>query len=132
MPDTDEIIQVVNETATIEKRDVVTGRVRVSTRTATADELVSATLKRGNVEVTRIPINREIDAPPPVRTEGDTTFVPVVEEILVVEKRWVLLEEIQIRQTTKTQAVELPVTLRKQHAVIERENLRENSSEEEP
>jgi uncharacterized protein (TIGR02271 family) len=131
MPDTDEIIQVVNETATIEKRDVVTGRVRVSTRTATADELVSATLKRGNVEVTRIPINREIDAPPPVRTEGDTTFVPVVEEILVVEKRWVLLEEIQIRQTTKTQAVELPVTLRKQHAVIERENLRENSSEEE-
>jgi uncharacterized protein (TIGR02271 family) len=131
MPDTDEIIQVVNETATIEKRDVVTGRVRVSTRTATADELVSATLKRGNVEVTRIPINREIDAPPPVRTEGDTTFVPVVEEILVVEKRWVLLEEIQIRQTTKTQAVELPVTLRKQHAVIERENLRENSTEEE-
>ena len=131
MPDTDEIIQVVNETATIEKRDVVTGRVRVSTRTDTADELVSATLERGNVEVTRIPINREIDAPPPVRTEGDTTFVPVVEEILVVEKRWVLLEEIQIRQTTKTQAVELPVTLRKQHAVIERENLRENSTEEE-
>jgi uncharacterized protein (TIGR02271 family) len=131
MPNTDEIIQVVNETATIEKRDVVTGRVRVSTRTDTADELVSATLERGNVEVTRIPINREIDAPPPVRTEGDTTFVPVVEEILVVEKRWVLLEEIQIRQTTKTQAVELPVTLRKQHAVIERENLRENSTEEE-
>ena len=131
MPDTDETIQVVNETATIEKRDVVTGRVRVSTRTDTADELVSATLERGNVEVTRIPINREIDAPPPVRTEGDTTFVPVVEEILVVEKRWVLLEEIQIRQTTKTQAVELPVTLRKQHAVIERENLRENSTEEE-
>jgi uncharacterized protein (TIGR02271 family) len=131
MPDTDETIQVVNETATIEKRDVVTGRVRVSTRTDTADELVSATLERGNVEVTRIPINREIDAPPPVRTEGDTTFLPVVEEILVVEKRWVLLEEIQIRQTTKTQAVELPVTLRKQHAVIERENLRENSTEEE-
>jgi uncharacterized protein (TIGR02271 family) len=131
MPDTDETIQVVNETATIEKRDVVTGRVRVSTRTATADELVSATLARGNVEVTRLPINREIDAPPPVRTEGDSMFVPVVEEILVVEKRWVLVEEIQIRQTTKTQAVELPVRLRKQHAVIERENLRENSSEEE-
>lgn len=131
MPDTDETIQVVNETATIEKRDVVTGRVRVSTRTDTADELVSATLERGNVEVTRIPINREIDAPPPVRTEGDSMFVPVVEEILVVEKRWVLVEEIQIRQTTKTQAVELPVTLRKQHAVIERENLRENLSEEE-
>ena len=46
--------------------------------------------------------------------------MPVVEEVVVVEKRLVLKEEIHIRRTAQTEAVEVPVTLRKQRAVVER------------
>jgi stress response protein YsnF len=48
------------------------------------------------------------------------TIIPVLEEVLVVEKRLILKEEVHIRQTTSGEAVEVPVTLRRQHAVVER------------
>ena len=35
-------------------------------------------------------IDQFVDAAPQVRTEGDVTIIPVVEEVLVVEKRLVL------------------------------------------
>jgi stress response protein YsnF len=55
-----------------------------------------------------------------VRTEGDVVIVPVLEEVLVVEKRLVLKEELHIRRDATRENVEVPVTLRKQRAVIER------------
>lgn len=79
-----------------------------------------ATLAGVRVEVTRVPVGREIDLVPQSRVEGDTTIIPVVEEIAVVEKRLVLVEEIRIRQITTTEEVSIPVTLRKQTAIVER------------
>ena len=48
------------------------------------------------------------------------TIVPVVEEVLFVEKRLVLKEEMHIRRDVKTETVAVPVSLRKQEAVVER------------
>jgi uncharacterized protein (TIGR02271 family) len=121
MNDSRPTLQVASEMATVEKRDVVTGTVRVSTKTEAVTELVTAMLEQQQVEVTRMPVDREIDAAPAVRTEGDVTIIPVVEEILVVEKRLVLREELHVRRTVSHQAVEVPVDLRRQHAVIERQ-----------
>jgi uncharacterized protein (TIGR02271 family) len=131
MPRTDDVLPIVEETVTLDKRDIVTERVRVHTRTSTQQELVSAALERTDVEVTRVRVEREIDAAPPIRTEGDVTIIPVVEEILVVEKRLMLREEIHVRQTATTQSVEVPVTLRKQEAVIDRQDVTTNANEEE-
>lgn len=131
MANQDDVLQIVTERVTLEKRDVLTGRVRVSTRTEIVDELVSAALERNDLGVRRVPIEREVDEVPAIRTEGDTTIIPVVEEILVVEKRLVLREEIHLRQAITSQSVEVPVSLRKQHAVIDRDDVSENSSEEE-
>ena len=55
-------------------------------------------LWREEVEVTRVPMQRVVDGPVPVREENDTTIISVVEEVLVVEKRWMLREEIHIRK----------------------------------
>jgi hypothetical protein len=48
------------------------------------------------------------------------TIVPVLEEVLFVEKRLVLKEELHIRRQATTETVEVPVTLRKQRAIVER------------
>lgn len=115
-------LQLVEETVSLEKEDFVTGRVRVSTATTLVDEVARATLSGEQVDVIRHRIDREISSVPMVRTEGDTTIIPVVEEIVVVEKRLVLVEEIHIRRTATSEDVEVPVTLRKQQAVIEQLN----------
>ena len=75
------------------------------------------------VGVTRVPLNRTLaegEAVPQIRTENGVTIIPVLEEILVVEKRLVLKEEVHVRQTTSGEDVEVPVMLRRQHAVVER------------
>jgi uncharacterized protein (TIGR02271 family) len=117
----EEVIPLFEETATVGKRQVVTGRVRVQTVTDTIEDVAQANVQRESVEVTRVPIDRMVDIAPEVRTEGDVTIVPVVEEVLVVEKRLLLKEELHIRRRVETETVEVPVTLRKQRAVVERE-----------
>jgi uncharacterized protein (TIGR02271 family) len=98
----------------------VTGRVRVQTITDTLEELAHADLQRETVEVTRVPVDRMVESAPEIRTEGEMTIVPVLEEVLVVEKRLVLKEELHIRRRVAAETVEVPVTLRKQRAVVER------------
>jgi uncharacterized protein (TIGR02271 family) len=125
-----ETLQIVEEQAVVEKRDVVTGKVRVSTRTETSEELVSAVLSEEDVSVQRVPVNRDVDVAPAMRVEGDVTIIPVVEEVLVVEKRLVLREELHIRRTVSNRTVQMPVTLRAQRAVVERDDGQTPESEE--
>ncbi|QEE41027.1 MULTISPECIES: YsnF/AvaK domain-containing protein [unclassified Methylobacterium] len=116
-------LPLIAETARIDKRAVETGRIRVSTRTETTDQVLRETLRSDMVGVTRVPIDRTLaegETPPVVREENGVTIIPVLEEILVVEKRLVLREEVHVRQTTAGEDVEMPVTLRRQQAVIER------------
>ncbi|WP_244445315.1 DUF2382 domain-containing protein [Microvirga sp. BSC39] len=98
----------------------MTGRVRVQTVTDTIEEIAQANVQRETAEVTRVPVDRVVEAAPEVRTEGDVTIVPVVEEVLVVDKRLVLKEELLIRRRVETETREVPVTLRKQRAIVER------------
>lgn len=115
-------VPVIEETARLEKRAVEKGRVRVSTHTETTEQVLRESLRGEAVGVTRVPIDRELAAgepAPQIRTEGSLTIVPVLEEVLVVEKRLVLREEVHIRRTASAQDVEVPVTLRRQRAEVE-------------
>ena len=117
------VLPLIEETAQIGKRAVETGRVRVGTRTETIEQVLRENLRSDHVGVTRVPVDRTLaagEAAPVVREEGGVTIIPVLEEILVVEKRLVLKEEVHIRRTTAGEDVEVPVTLRRQRAVVER------------
>jgi len=50
------------------------------------------------VAVERVPINQIVDQVPDTRQEGDVLIVPVVEEVLVVQKRLLLKEEVRIQR----------------------------------
>jgi uncharacterized protein (TIGR02271 family) len=115
-----EVIALAEEEVRLDKRMVTTGKVRVRTIVDVETELAKATLDGETVEVTRVPINRIVDQAPGIRVEDNVTIIPVLEEILIVEKRLVLKEEVHIRKLATTEDVEIPVELRKQHAVIER------------
>jgi stress response protein YsnF len=57
---------------------------------------------------------------PAIREEGETIVVPVVEEVLVVERRLVLKEEVRIRRVRSTERHQERVTLRRQEAAVNR------------
>ena len=121
--ETAQTLPLLEEVVHVGNRMVERGRVRVSTRTETAEEIVRQTLRGDAVTVERVPVDRTLaegEALPVPRTEGDTTVIPVLEEVLVVEKRLVLKEEVRIRRITSGEDVEVPITRRVQAAVIER------------
>jgi uncharacterized protein (TIGR02271 family) len=115
-------LPLLEEHATIDKRTVTTGKVRVVTHTETVEETVRAVLKGEEAEVVTVELDQTVSGPAPlIRTEDGVTIIPVLEEVLVVEKRLVLKREIRISKRSTSETVEIPVRLRKQRAKVERE-----------
>ena len=81
---------------------------------------ISTKASKENAEIETIPIGRQIFEIPPIRHEGDTTIVPIVEEVLHTERRLILKEEIRITRRKTTEQFHDRVTLRYQEAVITR------------
>lgn len=117
-----ETIPVLEEELVAGKRERVTGRVRVTMHAETVEEVVEQALESIHAHVTRIPVNRDLEpgAPIPVmRTLDGLTIVPVLEEVLVVEKRLRFVEELHIKQQKSVEQVSTAVSLRKQSAQVE-------------
>lgn len=112
-------IPLVEETVAITKHQVTSGRVRIQTAVDVVEELARATLEESQVEVIRVPVDRFVEAIPETRTEGDLMIIPIFEEVMVVEKRLLLKEELHVKRITTTEMVEVPVSLRKQRAVVD-------------
>lgn len=113
------VIPVLRETARIETREVETGRVRVHTTVTERDEVVEAILRQQDLHVERIPVGRVVTETPAVREEGGVVIIPVMEEMLVVEKRLVLKEELRIRRSNGERSVRETVRLRTEEVAIE-------------
>ena len=112
---------VVEERLEVKKRTVTTGKVRVVTHTETVEEVGRAVLDGEEADVHAIELDQPVVGPvPQIRTEGDVIIVPVLEEILVVEKRLVLKRELRITKRRTSEEIEIPVSLRKQRVKLER------------
>lgn len=114
------VVPLLSEELSVTKEKRETGRVRVTTVTRQREELVDELLAREQVEVERVAIGKPIDIIPSIREDGDTIVVPIVEEVLVVERRLVLKEEVRVRRTRSTERHQERVTLRKQEAMVTR------------
>ena len=84
--------------------------------------LLEESLRHEELQVERVPCRTEVDPahPPQVRQEGDVTVIPVLEEVLVVEKRLVLKEELHVRRVVHEEPHSVPVTLRREQVTVER------------
>ncbi len=107
----------------VSRRRVATAVVRATTMTHNREKLVEEDLTHERVEVERVPIGRVVDAVPPIREEGDTTILSVVEEVVVVERHLMLKEEVHFRRVkTKEHYIET-VVVREQEAAVTRTQL---------
>jgi stress response protein YsnF len=118
------VLPLTEETVAVERRVVETGRVRVSLRTEFEDREVRETLHSESVEVEHVPVNRTLGldeaAPQPRRGTDGGWIIPVVEEVLVVERRLVLREELHLHVRRVAEEFRETVPLRRQQVEIER------------
>lgn len=134
MPGSDEVrtIPLLEEEIVVEKRRVEAGRVVISTKVEEYQAVVGEALRREDVTVERVPIGRVVEAAPDVRQEGDILIVPVLEEEAVIVKRLILKEELHIRKNVRIEQVSAPVTLRRETAVVTREDNRVDGQQSAP
>jgi len=114
------IIPLLAEEVEVTKQTVETGRVQVARVTHEREQLIDELLNHQTAEVERVPIGRHIDSMPAVREEDDTIVIPIVEEVLVIERRLFLKEEVRVRRVSSTERHQESVTLRHHEAVVTR------------
>lgn len=119
-PGEDVTIPVIREEAVIRTREVERGGVRVHKTVNTREEVVEHPTMREDVDVERVTVGRVVEAAPEVREEGDTLIIPVLEEMLVVEKRLVLKEEIRITRRRTVETEQARVVLNEEQVTVER------------
>jgi uncharacterized protein (TIGR02271 family) len=113
-------IPLVEERVFVTKREVETGRLRIQVSVEERQESVPVDLSHEEIEIERIPVNKAVTQLPSVRLEGSTTIIPVVEEVVVVEKRLVVVEEIHVRRKSAMETRHIPVTLKSEQIHIDR------------
>lgn len=112
------VVPVVEEKVSVGKRERETGRVVVHVTPRLHDETVDVDLAEEHVDIERVPVNQFVSGPVAVRQEGDVTVVPVIEEVLVVEKRLMLREEIRVTRRRETKHHVEHVTLRSEEVQV--------------
>lgn len=114
------VIPVIEEQATVSKKEVETGVVTVTSTVYEKTEPVHMITTHNKVKVEHVPAGYYVDTAPEARWEGDTMIIPVLREEAVVVKKLMLVEEIHITRTQTQTPVTENVTLRKEWIDIKR------------
>ncbi|MFP5390548.1 MAG: YsnF/AvaK domain-containing protein [Gammaproteobacteria bacterium] len=115
-------VPVVQEEARIDVETVEAGGVRIHKTVHEHPHAINEAMQRDHVDVKHVPVNRivSLSEAPQARQEGDTLIVPILEEVLVVEKRCRIKEEIHITRSQRTEQLVDTVVLRSEDVSIER------------
>lgn len=114
---------VIEEKPVINKKIIDTAEINIKKSVSEHPEIVECTLAKEEFQVERIPIHEvreEREEPAQIRIEGDDTFIPVQEEILVVQKKILVKEELRIRKIRTEHNEKVTVNLRKEEVTVER------------
>ncbi|HEX7634291.1 MAG TPA: YsnF/AvaK domain-containing protein [Noviherbaspirillum sp.] len=112
---------VMKEEMQVSKRVVDTGRgVRIRKTVSEREQTWDEALFREELEVEHVPIDQVVAQAPSMRYEGDTLVLPVLEEVLVVQKQLRLKEEVRV--TRRRHQVRQPqsILLRSEQITAER------------
>jgi stress response protein YsnF len=116
-------VPVIAEELAIGTRTVDTGRgVRVHKTVVEQPVTIDERLARDEVEIRHVPVDRIVapDEAPANRYEGDTLIVPVLEEVLVVERRVRIKEELHITRIRREDHHQEEIVLKAEQVSVER------------
>ena len=114
------VVRLAEEVLRVGTRTVERGRVRLHKTVSERAETVDVPLFRTQVEVERVSVNRPVEQAEGIRYEGDATVIPRYEEVLVISKQLVLVEELRVRRVRTEHREPQQVTLRREELSVER------------
>jgi uncharacterized protein (TIGR02271 family) len=118
------VIPVIAEELSVQTHKVARGRVRVHKRVETREETVEVPTVHEDIVVEHVPINKVVEgAAPEVRDEDGVLVIPVIEEVVVVDKQLVVREEVRVFKRRTTRSTAQTVVLRREVIDVEREEL---------
>ena len=115
----DMVFPVVEEVLEVGQRQVDIGELRLRKTVDEREELVQQPVRREERAVEYVPLNRVVTAAPQVRYEGNTLVVPVMDEVIVVQKKLVLREEVRITRQVHEETSTERVRLRSERLAVE-------------
>ena len=124
-------IPVWREEAHVAKRWVDVGRgVRIHKTVSNEQHTIDLPLLREELEIETVAIGRPVEKNqvPQMRYEGETLVVPVLEEVLVVEKQLRLKEELRITRVRHQHHAPQAVALRTERITVERFDEQDSAS----
>lgn len=117
-------VPVVEEQLSVATRAIDTGRgIRVHKTVHALPVTVDETLAHDEMDVRHVPVDRLLEdgeTVPASRYEGDVLIVPVLEEVLVVERRMRLKEELHITRIRREESHTETVMLKVEQVTVER------------
>lgn len=115
-------IPVIEEQITTRKEVVEKEKVRITKVVHEEQVPVITPYISEEVEVQHIPIDQYVDSEslPQVRYEGNKIIIPVLKEVVVVEKKTVLVEELHITKHQLQKESNEHVSIRKEEILVER------------
>lgn len=121
-PETGRAIPVLGEELVVQREVQVAGGVRLHKSVAEREVEIDEPVVRERVSVERVPVNEPVrDGQIPQVVERDGVLVvPVLEEIVVVERRLMLREELHVRRIREPTRDPQRVRLRREHVDVER------------
>lgn len=118
------VIPVLAEQLLVGREVVESGRLHISRKVHQTAEEISLALAHDEVQVERVPLNQQLPAgaeAPTTRQEGDTLIIPVLREVVVVETRLLLVEELRVTKKRLTTQHTETVTLRREEISVTRD-----------
>jgi stress response protein YsnF len=79
-----------------------------------------------------VKVHRIVEGPQEAIQSGNTTIIPVVEEVLRIERQWVVTEEIHLIRTEETSTFRDKVIVNREEATVERFNASRQASASDP
>lgn len=113
-------IPVAREELEVGRRRVDQGSVRVRKVVSESVVRVEEEAKHEEVSIERVEINRPVQGPSEARHEGEVLVIPVFEEIVTVQRQWILKEELRVHRRTVTVPRSEDVVLREEQVTVER------------
>ena len=114
------VVPLIHEEISITKKTVETGGVRVHKIVREDVQRIDEPIIREHLDVERVAVNQFVETAPAIRYEGDVMIVPVLEEVVVTQKRLLLREEIRLTKRREEIADVQEVTLRREEISLEK------------
>ena len=112
-------LNVLQEQVNINKKIVESGKVVIHKKVHQENKDVEVPVSHEEVEIKKVAVNKYVTEAPPVRYEGNTTIIPVMKEVAVIEKKLLLVEEVHVTKHAVQKTEERTVPLREEEIEVE-------------